>query len=315
MEQITFAVVSLNPGVDHTLYLDNPPVHGGLNRIGKGSFQQGSKGVNLAVVLKNLGACPRYYAFTGGALATICNAFTEKALIPSVFVPTAAGVRVNTKLVEADGTCTELNERGGPVTEEELQALLSHLEKPFSVLCLCGSLPEGVPANTYRSLIASAKERGAITVLDCDGYPFVEGLAAGPHLVKPNKEELCRALGVDAATVNTVEDIAALCRRLRGRSAGTDVICTMGGDGAIFVGDEGEYIVSNPKVEVKGTAGAGDTFLAAFISRRYGYLESARMSLGFAAAAATAKVTLPGTTLPTKQEVRDFLSAVSVREL
>jgi len=315
MENITFAVVSLNPGVDHTLHVETAPQRGTLNRIRSSVWQQGSKGVNVALVLKALGAAPRYYAFTGGTEGPLCNSFTERALIPSVFVPTAAGVRVNTKVMEDGGVCTELNERGGPVSEEELSHLLSYLDGKAPVTCLCGSLPQGVPTDIYKQLILRSKQEGHIAVLDCDGAAFLAGLEAHPDLVKPNREELCRALSVDPATVNTVSDVVMLCQRLRERCPTTDVICTLGGDGAVFVGDEGEFYADAPRVEVKGTAGAGDTFLAAFITRRYMWHEGARMALGFAAAAAAAKVTLEGSALPTRNDVKDFLPTVSVHEI
>ena len=69
-----------------------------------------------------------------------------------------------------------------------------------------GSLPPGLPADAYRTLIRLCAERGAHTVLDANGPPLLAGADAPPTLLKVNLFELQQVDGRQAE--GTVE----LCR-------------------------------------------------------------------------------------------------------
>ena len=95
---------------------------------------------------------------------------------------------------------------------------------------------------------------------------------------------------------------------------GTRVLCTLGEKGSLYVSDEGVWECSAPKVPMRGFSGAGDTYLAGFISllTQGG---SVPESLRFGAAMAAAKVSLPGNTVPSVEEAETHYSNVSVRKL
>ena len=139
------AILTLNPGIDRIIYLDTPTRLGTLNRAAKSVVNQGSKGANVAIMLKTLGADPHYFTFTGGDMARLSESFTDSALVNSSFIQTACGVRTNTKIIDIDGVCTEFNERGGPVTNDELERIINSIKsyKPELVV-MNGSLPQGV---------------------------------------------------------------------------------------------------------------------------------------------------------------------------
>src|SRR5260370_23797039 len=60
---------------------------------------------------------------------------------------------------------------------------------------LSGSLPPGLPLDTYAGLAARAAGAAVPVVLDAGGPALRHGAAAGPAIAKPNLAELAAAVG------------------------------------------------------------------------------------------------------------------------
>ena len=77
---------------------------------------------------------------------------------------------------------------------------------------LSGSLPRGLPAETYAELVALLSDQGARVVVDASGAALSAVLAAEalPHAIKPNRHELEDWAGAAPA------DRAALIAAARG---------------------------------------------------------------------------------------------------
>jgi 1-phosphofructokinase family hexose kinase len=310
---IKIAVLTLNPGIDRIIYLDTPARLGTLNRASRTVVSQGSKGANVSIVLKNLGADPVYFAFSGGSLGGLSESFTNKYGVRANFMPSAAGVRVNTKIIDSEGVCTEFNERGGPVSQAELDSLLHRMfSDKYNMLVVCGSIPQGVDNSVYNCIIKRFNENGALTVLDCDGEAMKRGLAARPALIKPNRRELAGILGVPENEVISEAAVLEGCRTVR-QDYGCDVICTLDEKGSVFCGAGGEYRIEAARVPLRGFTGAGDTYLAAYLYKKYVDGEDSVSALRYASAAAGAKVALPGTELPCAGQIEEvFKTGISV---
>lgn len=312
------AVLTLNPGIDRIIYLDTPTHLGTLNRAARTVVSQGSKGANVAIMLKTLGAEPDYFTFTGGALGALSESFTDKYGVRAHFTQTSAGVRVNTKIIDSEGVCTEFNERGGPVSEAELDSLLSPLsEGNYDFLIMTGSIPQGVEKNVYNCIIKCINEKNpsAFTVLDCDGEAMKLGLMSHPSLIKPNRRELAGILGVSEEELSSDAAVLGGCRAVR-REFGCDVICTLEEKGSVYCGSDGEFLVGAANVPLQGFSGAGDTFLAAYLYKKYVAGLDTADSLAYASAAAGAKVSLPGTELPDIEKIeKTFKKGISVKSV
>ena len=305
------SILTLNPGIDRIIYLPTAARLGTLNRAERTVVNQGSKGANVAIMLKTLGAEPRYFTFGGGDMGAASLAFTNAAGVQTVTVDTAAGVRTNTKIIDSEGCCTEFNERGGPVSSDELTAILDALyDSEPQVVVMNGSLPQGVDANVYACIISHFRQRGAVTVLDCDGQAMRLGLGAHPTLIKPNRRELAGIVGVEESQFDSLAAVYSACKKVHSQY-GCAVICTLDGDGSVYYDGDESYHVTAAPVVLQGFSGAGDTYLSAYIYSKFIQKTDTASALRYASAAAGAKVALPGTSLPTVEQIARLTDTVT----
>ena len=177
------AVFCPNPGVDRMYHLQSPLAAGQLFRTERAEIFPGSKGANVALALAGKGVPVTVFTFTGGRAGALSESLLTDRGVTVIGVPTACGVRENTKVVEPGGRSTEFNENGGPVSAGEAAALLSLAGNgTYDALFLCGSLPRGVAEDYYAAAIAAAKARGVKF-----GRPYKE-LPAGFQEVKARWE-------------------------------------------------------------------------------------------------------------------------------
>ena len=93
-----------------------------------------------------------------------------------------------------------------------------------------------------------------------------------------------------------------------------EILCTLGKKGAVFAGQDGLYTVTSPVVDAKSFAGAGDSFLAAFLYKRE-LTGSVPDALRFASSAAAVKVTLEGTVFPEREDMERYEDCIQVTDL
>ena len=313
-----FAVLSLNPGIDRALYLPSPMMSGSLNRAARSVTTQGSKGANVAIMLHRLGCDVEYYTFGGGEFGDLSNSFLTREGIKVNSVETICGVRMNTKVIDSECVCTELNERGGVFRPDEVAALTeAFTATDADVLCLCGSIPQGVEKDVYKVFTEFGKSTGKRVVLDCDGEALVLGLEANPDIIKPNEYEL-ENLGISTGMFEKfstdqeerLRDVTEACVKVAKRY-GTTIICTRGAEGAVHANPKGEVIFrESMKVRLLGFSGAGDTFLSGYIAARFDKGFTEEYALICATASGAAKVVLEGTELPEATDIDEAIDDI-----
>ncbi len=313
-----FAVLTLNPGIDRALYLPAPMKAGELNRAARSVTTQGSKGANIAIMLHRLGCDVEYYTFSGGEFGELANSFLTREGITVHSVESICGVRLNTKVIDSCQICTELNERGGVFLPAEVSKLTDlFLSTDADVICLCGSIPQGVEKDVYRFFCEFGKSTGKKVILDCDGEALKTALEACPDLIKPNEYEL-QDLGLSTSLFGKfsqdketrTKEVTDACVKVAKRY-NTTVICTRGADGSILATPEGNVIARDSmKVRMIGFSGAGDTFLAGYIAARYAKGFTREYSLIAATAAGAMKVVLEGTELPEASDIDEAIDDI-----
>ncbi|MEV0167038.1 1-phosphofructokinase family hexose kinase [Nonomuraea fuscirosea] len=148
------------------------------------------------------------------------------------------------------------NEPGPEVTADELAGFLRHFESLLDAadaVVLSGSLPRGVPADTYAALAAVAAGKGVPAIVDADGDPLRHAPKGRPAIVKPNAEELARAVPGGSP--------AEGAQALRGQGAQA-VVVSMGAEGLLAVTGEGTFRARMPYTVQGNPTGAGDSLVA-----------------------------------------------------
>ncbi|MDE3720811.1 1-phosphofructokinase [Nocardiopsis sp. N85] len=286
-----------NPSVDHTLEVDRL-IRGEVLRVGSTRAQPGGKGVNVARALHLAGADTRAILPVGGGGGAELT--TLLGDLPRLTVPIEGETRANVAVTETDGTTTKLNAPGPHLSPAETDSLLAALEDELSErpawVVASGSLPAGAGDDLYVRVAELAAAHGVALALDTSGKPLEAAVNAGSvALVKPNLEELSELSG---RPLTDVGEVTAAARELIALGNGS-VLVTLGGHGAILVGPEHVWWARGPRVRTRSTVGAGDCALAGFLIPADSPVERLRHAVAWG----TAAVSLPGTTIPSPDDV------------
>ena len=305
--------VTLNPCIDRLAEVE-AFTYGGMNRVTHSRSDAAGKGVNVAVAYAHLGGeslCTGFHYESGSGLIT---ELLDTEGIPYDFVTVEGTVRTNFKIHDR-ATCrtTEINEWGSPVGEEAVAALtdkVGQLAERADTIVFSGSVPPGVPADIYRTLIGTARRAGVQCVLDAQGELLQRGIEAGPILIKPNLYELESTFGVK---INDTAEIVSVARTLIGEGVSM-VAVTLGSAGAAIVDAQEAWYAPAITVRIGGLCGAGDSAVAGFCRAMEGGLALPEI-LRYGVAAATASVTLPGTRLCARADFEEYLGRVAIEPL
>ena len=294
--------VTLNPCRDRTQVIERF-VHGGMNRVIESREDLSGKGVNVSIALAGLGAGSVCLGFSFERGAAELSDTVRRYGIRDDFVLCPGGIRLNMKVLERDtDVMTEINEKGGFVSREQFEALkqkVCEYGRQADMFVFSGSAPQGVSADCYAELIGAAR-KGAPNVkiiLDAEGPLLIDGLKAGPDIIKPNLFELETLFN---KPMEGHEEIAAGCRDIISRY-GVKMICVSLGDkGAIIAGAEEAYFAPALPLTVRGLQGAGDSMVAGI---SLSVIDGKPLSeiLKYAVAAASASIERDGSLMCTKE--------------
>jgi 1-phosphofructokinase len=289
--------LTLNPSVDRTVEVE-ALARGEVMRALGVRVDPGGKGINVSRALATHGIPTRAVVTIGGAEGEHLVTLLRGTGIEIVQVPIHGAIRSNTTVVEPDGTTTKFNEPGAELSAGELEAVFEAVAAAVTAadwLVLSGSLPPGTPPGVYADLVRSIAGSGIRVAVDTSGPAFEAVLAAGPTLVKPNRDELAEVTGV--RLVNVADVVEAACR-LRDQGAGA-VLASLGADGAVLVDVDGAIHGRTPVVSPVSSVGAGDAMLAGFLAG--GGVGARALTEGLAWGAAA--VLQPGSGMPSPDDI------------
>ena len=279
--------VTFNPSLDYVVQVDDFAV-GEINRTRTESIYPGGKGINVSLVLQNLGLPSVALGFTAGFSGAEIERLLQEAGCRCDFIAAKAGYsRINTKIIS--GAETALNGQGPQLSEAELAALFNKLRRltQDDVLVLAGSIPASLPDNIYEQILELLQPVGTRIVVDATGDLLLKVLKYRPFLIKPNHEELGEFFG--RGPLLTEEEILAAAQRLQQQGA-RNVLVSRGANGALLLDENGKmHKQASPKGTLVNSVGAGDSMVAGFLA---GYLQTqdydAALRLGVAAGSASA---------------------------
>lgn len=261
--------VTLNPCVDVNYKTDAPFCAGELNRVPKPETLICGKGINVSRAMRSAGK----ESVVMGIFGRESDMEALRAEGLTVTGVTVGGdLRRNTAILDKNGVQTQINEPGLRVSEDKYREFISLYKSELNcggdvMVVLSGSIPPGVPADAYRKLCTIAKNAGAYVALDADGEALAKGLDAIPDLIKPNLEEFEALTGTKFEGHGEGLRLDAVRAALEyTRNNNCAVLCTLGEDGSVYAGEGGSFMCEATKTEIRTFKGAGDTFLAVFLT-------------------------------------------------
>ena len=292
--------VTFSPAVDYVVDLTNFEI-GEINRTEQEQAFPGGKGINVSLVLANLGKSSVATGFLGGFTGDFIKQELAKRHISSGFIEVNGTTRINVKI--RAGKETAINGQGPHITDEEIEQLISQLEKlnKDDLLVISGTVPKSLPDNIYEMILERIKDNGVTVIVDATKEILLNTLKYHPLLVKPNKEELEEMFNVTINNDQELIDNASKLLKLGARN----VIVSLGGDGALLVGEGLEPTLRKaPQGKVVNTVGAGDSLVAGFIAE---YQDSKNIAKAFKQGIATGSASAFSEYLATKEEVEALL--------
>ena len=276
--------VTFNPAIDYVMLTDEIKI-GATNRSLSEEIYFGGKGINVSLVLSELGMESKALGFIAGFTGHAIESYLKEVGINADFVRLDSGFsRINVKI--KGGVETEINGRGPDISSDKIEEFLLKTDdiKDGDTIILSGSIPGSMPNDIYEKILERLSGRDIRIVVDATGDLLKNTLKYKPFLIKPNKDELQDLFG---KTLETKEDIIGGAKKLQQMGA-RNVLVSMAGDGAILLDEEGNVHAAPAKSgKVINSVGAGDSMVAGFLAgvdKDYDYA----LKLGNASGAATA---------------------------
>lgn len=302
--------LTLNPAIDKSTRVDQVVADEKL-RCDAPNRDPGGGGINVARVVDRLGGSSHALYTSGGLTGKMLEGLLDDEDLEHTPLPVDDWTREN--LVVSETTTHRQFRFGMPgpeLTEAEVASCLDTLrtlDPPPDYLVASGSLPPGVPDDTYAAVAEAARALGARAVLDTSGPALKKAVEAGWYLLKPNLRELEQlsgsALKTDAQRIDAARDFID-----RGWCDG--VVISMGASGALLVTDTEAEPIHSPTVPIESRVGAGDSMVGGLTLAlaRGQDLESA---VRFGIAAGAAAVMTPGTELCRRSETEALFDQIS----
>lgn len=277
--------VTFNPAIDYVVHTDKIQV-GKVNRSQSEEIYFGGKGINVSMVLGELGVRSRALGFVAGFTGNAIEEGVKKSGVDTDFIHLKNGFsRINVKINSQEET--EINGHGPEISDSEISLLYKKLDslKDGDTLVLAGSIPDSLPSDIYEKILDYISGKKVKTVVDATGDLLLNVLKYKPFLIKPNNHELEEIFGIKP---ESNEQIIEYARKLKDMGA-VNVLVSMAGDGAILIDEFNNiHTCGVCKGIVKNSVGAGDSMLAGFlVGSAEGDYEYA-LKLGTASGGATA---------------------------
>lgn len=293
--------ITLNPSLDYIVKVDDFKV-GHVNRTSKEDIYPGGKGINVSIVLKNLGVKNRALGFTAGFTGEEIEKLVANHGVDNEFIRLEKGMsRINVKLKSREES--EINGMGPNISKNDIEKLYEKLEalKAGDFVVLAGSIPNTLPDDIYETIMKDFKDKEINFVVDATKDLLLNVLKYKPFLIKPNHHELGEMFNVK---LNSKDEIITYAKKLQEIGA-RNVIISMAGDGAILIEENGEITISDtPKGTLVNSVGAGDSMVGGFLA---GIAENKNIKEAFKIGVATGSASAFSEGLATRDKVEELL--------
>jgi tagatose 6-phosphate kinase len=213
--------VTLNPAL-HVAYTAGDVDAEGSRPVSRPGYRAEGRGVTVARVLRAFGHDVLAAGLAGGASGALIREDLAKSGVPTAFTLIRGESRRILRIATPVPSAPVLlfGEPGPYITTEELGRFAADYRRLLAgaaAVVLCGSLPDGLPADIYGSLVTYAAEAAVPVILDAGGEELRQAVGHGPDLVvagtdsaEPGLGAALVRLGAGAAAVTTGAAVRAV---------------------------------------------------------------------------------------------------------
>lgn len=304
--------ITLNPSIDRRYYVKGFEKDK-VFRAENVQYTPGGKGLNVTRVIKTFSDSLIATGFIGGKSGSFIEEKLDELNINHNFLSVNGETRSCLAIHSDDGSQTEILEKGPVISNEEISNfnhLYNELIRESEIICASGSLPQGLPLETYKDLISVAKSQNKKFILDTSGDALKLGMEASPFLIKPNKDELEKLVG---HVITSNDEIVKAAKCLLENDIEI-VVVSLGREGAIVFNKGYAYKINVPSVKTVNSVGSGDSMIAGFaISLMEGY--DFEYMLKVAAACGAANAMEEETGKVNINNVRNIINGINITKL
>ncbi len=297
--------LTVNPSLDYIVDVEHFKA-GEVNRTKRERIFPGGKGINVSIVLQNLGVENRALGFTAGFTGNEIEQMLKQKGVDADFIHIDGGLsRINVKL-RSDRE-SEINGTGPVIAQKDIDLLFGKLDKlgEGDTLVLAGSIPATLPQSFYSDIMARLQGRNVRFVVDATRDLLKKSLEYKPFMVKPNNHELGEIFGVELSTRKEVIPYALKFREMGAQN----VLVSMAGKGAVLASADGKvYEHDAPECILVNSVGAGDSMVAGFIT---GFIHTASYEEALKMGLCTGTASASSEELATKEDVEKILKQFS----
>ena len=300
--------VTFNPSLDYIVSVDHFTC-GIVNRTKDEIIFPGGKGINVSMVLKNLGFENTAFGFLAGFTGDRIEELLEEKGVRADFIKVEKGIsRINVKL-RSDKE-TEINGQGPKIGTDKVDLLMKQLGElgQGDVLFLSGSIPSSMPDDAYQKIMAMLDGRGVRIAVDATRDLLMKVLPYHPFLIKPNNHELGEIFGVE---LKDRQSVIPYGKKLQEMGA-VNVLISMAGEGAVLIAENGDvYEEPAPKGKLINGVGAGDSMVAGFMA---GYMEKQDYEYAFHMGIAAGSASAFSENLATREEIEAVYQQITGKD-
>jgi 6-phosphofructokinase 2 len=307
--------LTLNPALD--LATEVPEIIAGQKlRCSEPLLDPGGGGLNVSRAIRALGGDSLALVAIGGLTGDRLAGLIREAGVTFLSILGPGETRLSLTVTEEASGKQYRFMLPGPVWGEAERArvftLLRATSRPGGLSVISGSQPPGVPVDFPAQLAESMP--GSRVVLDTSGKPLgrvVKRPIEGLEVLRMDSEE---AEGLSGHPLHSRADTADFAQGLVRAGVARKVVVARGADGNVLATADRRLFSPAPKVRVRSTVGAGDSFVAALVLAIARDQDDAE-ALAMGSAAAAAAVMTDATQLCRPEDVMRLRPDTTATEL
>lgn len=275
-------------------------------------------GVSVSLVLRELGAETLTAGLVAGFSGDYFLDLLDHMAMPHQFVRCNGETPTAFHLVEFDQrretNAIDTTMFGLPDHADSLGKVIEKHAVGTSSVILGGSLPSGIPLDTFQKYIQECRQQRLFTVLQASGRGMVQGVEGNAHLLRISRVDLGAMHPLFQDLTEAAAPLAGKLEKRLGEWATDAIMVMLASNRAVAVTTEGSFEALAEDVPFVNRSGVEEAFTAGVtLSYMQGSTWADSLKLGMAAASAT--VLQVGKAVCSKRDVQAIEPTVEVKPL